>query len=277
MKIFGEIGINHNGDIKIAKKLIDLCSDLKIEAVKFQKRDLNKVYTREFLSSKRDSPWGNTQFDQKNGLEFEEKEYKIIDAYCKEKNIKWFASAWDLESLRFLDKFNCQYNKIASAMFTSEKFLEEVANRGKYTYLSTGMSDMNHIEKAINIFERKNCKYELMYCVSVYPCPSHLIDLNCIKTYKDKFKCNVGYSGHENGLALSLAAVGMGITSLERHITLDRTMYGSDQSASLEPNGFRNLVHSCNKILPALGNGKKTILKEELPISEKLREHLSKI
>jgi N-acetylneuraminate synthase len=277
MKIFGEIGINHNGDIKIAKKLIDLCSDLKIEAVKFQKRDLNKVYTREFLSSKRDSPWGNTQFDQKNGLEFEEKEYKIIDAYCKEKNIKWFASAWDLESLKFLDKFNCEYNKIASAMFTSEKFLEEVANRGKYTYLSTGMSDMNHIEKAINIFEKKNCKYELMYCVSVYPCPSHLIDLNCIKTYKDKFKCNVGYSGHENGLALSLAAVGMGITSLERHITLDRTMYGSDQSASLEPNGFRNLVHSCNKILPALGNGKKTILKEELPISEKLREHLSKI
>ena len=277
MKIFGEIGINHNGDIKIAKKLIDLCSELKIEAVKFQKRNINKVYSKEFLSSKRDSPWGNTQFDQKNGLEFDEKEYKIIDAYCKEKNIKWFASAWDVESLEFLDQFNNEYNKVASAMLTSKKFLEEVASRGKYTYLSTGMSSLEDIENAINIFEKKNCNYELMYCVSVYPCPPNLIDLNCIKTYKEKFKCKVGYSGHENGLAISLAAVGMGISSLERHITIDRTIYGSDQSASLEPNGFRNLVSSCNKILPTLGDGKKKLLKEELSISKKLREHLDKI
>tara|TARA_S200000501_G_scaffold311401_1_gene301936 strand:- start:19309 stop:20142 length:834 start_codon:yes stop_codon:yes gene_type:complete len=277
MKIFGEIGINHNGDIEIAKKLIDLCSDLKIEAVKFQKRELNKVYTKEFLSSKRSSPWGSTQLDQKKGLEFGEKEYKILDKYCKDKNIKWFASAWDLESLKFLDQFNNQYNKIASAMIKSGKFLEEVAARGKYTYISTGMSNIDDIEKAINIFEKKNCDYELMYCVSVYPCPPHLIDLNCIKTFKEKFKCKVGYSGHENGLAISLAAVGMGISSLERHITIDRTIYGSDQAASLEPNGFRNLVNSCNKILETLGDGQKKLLDEELPISKKLREHLDYI
>jgi N-acetylneuraminate synthase len=277
MKIFGEIGINHNGNIEIAKKLIDLCADLKIEAVKFQKRELKKVYTEEFLSSKRDSPWGTTQFDQKKGLEFGEKEYKILDKYCKDKNIKWFASAWDLESLEFLDQFNNQYNKVASAMITSEKFLEQVADRGKYTYISTGMSNMEDIEKAINIFEKKKCEYELMYCVSVYPCPPHLIDLNCIKTFKERFKCKVGYSGHENGLAISLAAVGMGISSLERHITIDRTIYGSDQAASLEPNGFRNLVNSCNKILGSLGNGQKKLLKEEIPISEKLREHLNEI
>tara|TARA_B100001758_G_C18332086_1_gene569386 strand:+ start:60 stop:893 length:834 start_codon:yes stop_codon:yes gene_type:complete len=277
MKIFGEIGINHNGDINIAKKLIDLCSELKIEAVKFQKRDINKVYSKEFLSSKRESPWGTTQLDQKKGLEFGEKEYKIIDQYCNDKKIKWFASAWDLESMNFLDKFDNEYNKVASAMLTSEKFIREVAERKKYTYLSTGMSSLEDIEKAINIFEKKNCEYELMYCVSVYPCPPELIDLNCIKTYKERFKCNVGYSGHENGLAISLAAVGMGISSLERHITLDRTMYGSDQAASLEPNGFRNLVSSCKKISTSLGAGEKKILKEEIPISKKLREHLKNI
>ena len=277
MKIFGEIGINHNGDLKIAKQLIDLCSELKIEAVKFQKRDLRKVYTEEFLKSKRDSPWGDTQYDQKKALEFDEKDYKVIDQYCKEKKIKWFASAWDIESMEFLDKFNCEYSKVASAMLTSEKFLGEVAERKKYTYISTGMSSMQDIEKAINIFEKKNCEYELMYCVSVYPCPPELIDLNCIKTYKDKFNCKVGYSGHENGLALSLAAIGMGISSLERHITLDRTMYGSDQAASLEPTGFRNLVSSSNKIISALGNGEKKVLKEEVPIGKKLREHLSNI
>jgi len=212
MKILGEIGINHNGDIKIAKKLIDICAELKIEAVKFQKRDIYKVYDKEMLSGSRKSPWGETQEDQKKGLEFGQKEYEEINNYCKSKNIKWFASAWDINSLKFLDQFDCEYNKIASAMITSNKFLEEVSKRQKYTFISTGMSDMKIIENAVNIFNKNNCKFELMYCVSVYPCKPELIDLNCIKTLRENFNCDVGYSGHENGIAISLAAVGMGIT-----------------------------------------------------------------
>ncbi len=277
MKILGEIGINHNGDVTIAKKLIDICADLKIEAVKFQKRDIYKVYDKKMLSSHRKSPWGETQEDQKKGLEFGDKEYKEIDDYCKSKKIKWFASAWDIESLKFLDKFNSEYNKIASAMITSNKFLEEVARRQKYTFISTGMSDMKIIENAVNIFRKNNCKFELMYCVSVYPCKPELIDLNCITTLKKHFNCDIGYSGHENGIAISLAAVGLGITSLERHITLDRTMYGSDQAASMEPNGFSLLVKSVNKAQKAMGNGKKEIISEENDVIKKLRSHLKNI
>jgi N-acetylneuraminate synthase len=277
MKILGEIGINHNGDIAIAKKLIDICADLKIEAVKFQKRDIYKVYEKSLLASARKSPWGETQEDQKKGLEFGQKEYQEINDYCKSKNIKWFASAWDINSLKLLDQINCEYNKIASAMITSNKFLEEVSKRQKYTFISTGMSDMKIIENAVNIFTKNNCKFELMYCVSVYPCKPELIDLNCIKSLKDHFKCDVGYSGHENGIAVSLAAIGMGITSLERHITLDRTMYGSDQAASMEPNGFSLLVKSALKAQKALGNGQKRILEEENEIINKLRSHLKNI
>ena len=277
MKILGEIGINHNGDIKIAKKLIDICAELKIEAVKFQKRDIYKVYDRDMLSSLRKSPWGETQEDQKKGLEFGQKEYEEINNYCKSKNIKWFSSAWDINSLKFLDQFDCEYNKIASAMITSNKFLEEVSKRQKYTFISTGMSDMKIIENAVNIFNKNNCKFELMYCVSVYPCKPELIDLNCIKTLREKFNCDVGYSGHENGIAISLAAVGMGITSLERHITLDRTMYGSDQAASMEPNGFSLLVKSVMKAQKALGTGEKKILNEENDVIKKLRSHLKNI
>ena len=277
MKILGEIGINHNGDVAIAKKLIDVCAELKIEAVKFQKRDIYKIYDKKMLSSPRKSPWGETQEDQKKGLEFGEKEYKEIDDYCKSKKIKWFASAWDIESLKFLDKFNTEYNKIASAMITSNKFLEEVARRQKYTFISTGMSDMKIIENAVNIFRKNNCKFELMYCVSVYPCKPELIDLNCITTLRKHFNCDIGYSGHENGIAISLAAVGLGITSLERHITLDRTMYGSDQAASMEPNGFSLLVKSVNKAQKAMGNGKKEIISEENDVIEKLRSHLKNI
>ena len=162
-------------------------------------------------------------------------------------------------------------------MITSNKFLEEVSKRQKYTFISTGMSDMKIIENAVNIFTKNNCKFELMYCVSVYPCKPELIDLNCIKSLKDHFKCDVGYSGHENGIAVSLAAIGMGITSLERHITLDRTMYGSDQAASMEPNGFSLLVKSALKAQKALGNGQKRILEEENEIINKLRSHLKNI
>lgn len=277
MFIIGEIGINHNGDLKIAKKLIDLCSDLEIDAVKFQKRNIYKVYDKKILKSKRESPWGNTFEEQKIGLEFNEAEYDEIDTYCKKKKINWLASAWDLDSLKFLDKYKCNYQKVASAMITSENFLEEVASRQKYTFISTGMSNIDDIEKAVNIFVKKNCQFELMYCVSVYPCPPELIDLNCINTLQKKFNCKVGYSGHENGIAISLAAIGMGISSIERHITLDRTMYGSDQAASMEPNGFSNLVKSIRKAEKAFGNGKKQIIDQEEQLITKLRAHLNNI
>ena len=259
--IIGEIGINHNGDLDIAKKLIDVAVTSKIDCVKFQKRNIYKVYSKEKLKSLRESPLGNTEEDQKKGLEFNQAQYQEIDKYCKSKKIEWFASAWDLDSLDFLDKFDLKYQKIASAMIKSKKFLEAVASKGKHTFISTGMCEMDDIENAVNIFKEKKCSFELMHCVSKYPSEAEIINLNCIKTLKDKFNCDVGYSGHEKGISISIAASAFGITSLERHITLDRSMYGSDQSASLEPNGLLQLAQSIRKIESALGDGKKLFIK----------------
>jgi len=272
--IIAEIGINHNGDIKICKKLIDIAKNSGCDAVKFQKRTLNKVYTEEQLLSHRDSPWGNTTYDQKKGLEFGLKEYKIIDSYCKKKKITWFASAWDLESQKFLNNFRLKFNKIASAMIVDKKFLDFVAKQKKHTFISTGMSNMKNISDAVKIFKKRKCSFELMHCVSTYPMKDDTANLNMINVLKKKFKCNVGYSGHENGLVISMAASAFGLSSLERHITLDRTMYGSDQSASIEPNGLTSLVSSVRKIEKALGDGKKVFLPEEKIISKKLRAHL---
>ena len=272
--IIAEIGINHNGDIKICKKLIDIAKNSGCDAVKFQKRTLNKVYTEEQLLSHRDSPWGNTTYDQKKGLEFGLKEYKIIDSYCKKKKITWFASAWDLESQKFLNNFRLKFNKIASAMIVDKKFLDFVAKQKKHTFISTGMCNMKNISDAVKIFKKRKCSFELMHCVSTYPMKDDTANLNMINVLKKKFKCNVGYSGHENGLVISMAASAFGLSSLERHITLDRTMYGSDQSASIEPNGLTSLVSSVRKIEKALGDGKKVFLPEEKIISKKLRAHL---
>ena len=272
--IIAEIGINHNGDINICKKLIDIAKDSGCDAVKFQKRTLNKVYTEEQLLSHRDSPWGNTTYDQKNGLEFGLKEYKIIDSYCKKRKIIWFASAWDFESQKFLNNFRLKFNKIASAMIVDKKFLEFVAKQKKHTFISTGMSNMKHISEAVKIFKKRKCSFELMHCVSTYPIKDDTANLKMINVLKKKFKCNVGYSGHENGLVISMAASAFGLSSLERHITLGRTMYGSDQSASIEPNGLRSLVSAVRKIEKALGDGKKVFLPEEKIISKKLRAHL---
>ncbi|MBD1152113.1 N-acetylneuraminate synthase family protein [Pelagibacterales bacterium SAG-MED22] len=276
MKIFiiAEIGINHNGDLKICKKLIDVAKDSGCDAVKFQKRTLDKVYSKEQLSSYRESPWGDTTYDQKKGLEFNLKEYRKIDKYCKKKKIKWFASAWDFESQKFLNKFNLKFNKIASAMIVDKKFLDFVAKEKKHTFISTGMSTMRNIADAVKIFKKRKCPFELMHCVSTYPMNDDTANLNTINVLKNKFKCNVGYSGHESGLVISIAASAFGISSLERHITLDRTMYGSDQSASIEPNGLRSLVSSVRKIEKALGDGKKVFLPEEKIIAKKLRAHL---
>ena len=276
MSIFfiAEIGINHNGDMKICKQLIDLAVTAGCNAVKFQKRDINTVYTKEFLDSYRESPWGKTQREQKEGLELSMENYKEIDSYCKVKNIDWFASAWDIKSQYFLRNFNCNYNKVASAMIVNEELLNIIAEEKKHTFISTGMSTLKDIEKAVKIFRDKNCSFELMHCVSTYPMKDTDAHLKTIITLRDKFKCNVGYSGHETGLAISYAAAALGITSLERHITLNRAMYGSDQAASLAPPGLRKIVPEVRKIQKALGDGVKKILDDEMPIAKKLREHL---
>jgi N-acetylneuraminate synthase len=273
--VIAEIGINHNGDIEIAKKLIDAAKYTGCDAVKFQKRDINIVYTKEYLDSPRESPWGKTQGDQKKKLEFTQNEYEIIDSYCKAKDIIWFASAWDNQSLKFLDKFNLSYHKIASAMIIDNNFLKEVASRKKHTFISTGMSTDKDIENAVKIFESEKCSFELMHCVSTYPTKVEDVNLATINFMKEKFKCNVGYSGHENGIIVSLTATVLGITSLERHITLDRTMYGSDQAASLEPRGFMELNSRINAIIKAYGTNKYGFISEEEKIiARKLRGHI---
>jgi N-acetylneuraminate synthase len=272
--IIAEIGINHNGDMSIVRELIDVAVDARVNAVKFQKREINLVYSKEVLDSPRESPWGSTQREQKQGLELSEQNYAEIDDYCKSKNIIWFASAWDLESQRFLKKFSCNYNKIASAMIVYKDLLKMVADEQKHTFISTGMSKLSDIDTAVEIFTQKNCPFELMHTNSTYPTAIEDINLKCIKTLQDRYQCNVGYSGHEIGTAVSQAAVGFGITSLERHITLDKTMYGSDQSASLEPNGIRDLVQAVRKVELALGDGQKTFSKKEAEVAKKLRLHL---
>ena len=274
--IIAEIGINHNGDMSICKKLIDVAKEAGCDAVKFQKRDINLVYTQEFLNSPRESQWGSTQRDQKKGLEFGIKQYKEIDSYCKKKKIEWFASAWDLNSQEFLKQFNCKYNKVASAMLIYEDLLKKIAKEKKHTFISTGMSEYSDIQKAVDIFRSANCSFELMHTISTYPMNDEDANLKLINTLRNKFNCEVGYSGHEVGLAISYAAATLNITSLERHITLSRAMYGSDQAASLEPAGLKQLVGGVRKIEKALGNGQKKIIDAEKPIAKKLRAHLYK-
>lgn len=272
--IVAEIGINHNGDIDITKKLIDVAVDAGADAVKFQKRTIELVYDKEMLDSSRESPWGTTQREQKQGLEFGLDEYREIDAYCRDKRIVWFASAWDLESQKFLRQFDLKYNKIASAMIVYEDLLREVASEGRHTFISTGMSNMEDIERAVKIFRAADCSFELMHCISTYPMADGDANLNCITTLRDTFQCDVGYSGHEVGLAVSYAAAAMGVTSLERHITLDRAMYGSDQAASVEPAGFRQLVGAVRIIEMAMGDGVLGILEKEVSVAQKLRAHI---
>lgn len=270
-----EIGINHNGDLDTAFKLINEAKAAGSDAVKFQKRDIDLVYTQEFLAGSRESPWGNTQRHQKEGLEFNSDEYNEIDKFCKKKDIEWFASAWDLNSIEFLSNHDVKYHKVASAMIVDKEFLKVLAKQKKHTFISTGMSSLEEITEAVNIFRAAECSFELMHCVSTYPMKDEHANLRTIDALRREFKCDVGYSGHENGLAISYAAAALGISSLERHITLDRTMYGSDQSASLEIKGLRELIGAVRKIEVALGEEKLGfILDEEKPIAAKLREHI---
>ena len=274
MFIIAEIGINHNGDLSIAKELIDVAVDAGCDAVKFQKRTIKEVYSKEVLDSPRQSPWGTTMREQKEGLELGLDEYREIDKYCRKKGMEWLASAWDLKSLEFLRQFDLKYNKIASAMIVDEKFIKAVAAEGKHTFISTGMTTLEGIDKAVEIFRNTNCPFELMHSISTYPMEDEDANLKCIQTLRDRYNCDVGYSGHEVGLAISYGAAALDITSLERHITLNRAMYGSDQAASVEPPGLKQLVSTARKIRAALGDGQKRILAKELPIARKLRMHL---
>ena len=273
--LIAEIGINHNGDLEIAKKLISNAKEANFDAVKFQKRDIELVYSKEILDAPRESPWGTTQRDQKKGLEFEEKEYDEINNFCKSINIEWFCSAWDINSLNFLKKYNLKYNKVASAMIVDSALLNEVAKEKKHTFISTGMSTKENIDNAVKIFKSFNCSFELMHCVSTYPMAPEEANLETINALKKTYKFDVGYSGHENGIAISLAATMFNISSLERHITLDRAMYGSDQAASLEMQGMKNLTSSIAKMYLAIGTDKLGYVSDkEKIIAQKLRAHI---
>ncbi len=269
--IVAEIGINHNGDLDVAKKLIDGAIFAGCDAVKFQKRTGEKVYSKEELDKPRESPWGTTVREQKLGLEFGKKEYDEIDRYCRERGIDWFASAWDLDSQEFLRRYNLKYNKIASPMLTNKKLLEMVAGEGKYTFISTGMSTMEEIEAAVNTFRKADCPFELMHCVATYPMKVEDANLKLIPMLRERFGCKVGYSGHEVTLIVACAAAALEATSIERHITLDHAMYGSDQAASVEVMGFYRLVRYIRAIEASLGDGVKRITEEEQMVRAKLK------
>ena len=271
--VTAEIGTNHMGDVKIAKKLIDVAKEAGCNAVKFQKKSVEKIYSKEFLDSKLESPWGTTQREMRTYREFDMKQFSEIDKYCKKKKIFWFASCWDIDSQIQMRKFKTKYNKVASAMLTHKKLLKTIAEEKKYTFIATGMSSLKDIDNAIKIFKKFKCPFELMHCHSAYPMPVNEANLKLIPFLKKKFKCDVGYSGHETSATnVSIPAVMLGATSVERHITLDRTMYGNDQSASLEPEGVKRLVRDIKIMDKILGNGKKQVWKSEIPAQKKLRQ-----
>lgn len=269
--IIAEIGINHNGNINIAKKLIEMAKQSGCDAVKFQKRTIDIVYPKEVLDTPRESPWGTTTRQQKEGLEFGKKEYDEINNYCNEIGIDWFASAWDIPSQEFLKQYNLKFNKIASAMLVHCDFVEHVAEEKKITFISTGMATLDNIDKAVEVFKQKKCPFVLLHTVSTYPCKDSECNVMMVKTLKDRYNCKVGYSGHEVGVLPSVLAVAVGAEVVERHITLDRAMYGSDQSASLEKRGLEILVRDSKEVNAILGNGIKTFSEGEKAVAKKLR------
>jgi len=268
--IVAEIGINHNGDINIAKKLIDMAVFAGCDAVKFQKRTIELVYTPEELAKERENPFGPTNGDLKRGLEFGEKEYAEIDRYCKEKGIIWFASPWDVKSVDFLEKFRVPCYKIASACLTDDELLKYVKKTKKPIIMSTGMSTMKQIRHAVNLIGDRNLT--LLHCTSTYPSKPEELNINVIKRLKNLFRCPIGYSGHESGVVQSVMAATVGACLIERHITLDRAMWGSDQAASLEPEGLIRMVRDIRLIPICLGDGKKRVFESEMPILQKLRK-----
>lgn len=269
--VIAEIGINHNGDLSLAKKLIESAVEAGCDAVKFQKRTVDMVYSPEYLASYRESPWGNTQRAQKEGLEFDVQEYQKIDEWCKQMGIMWFASSWDLKAQRFIQQFSMKYNKVASAVLVNQNLLEMIAKEGKKTFISTGMSTWEEIDRAVAIFRNNNCPFELMHCNSTYPMEENEANLLVMDKIRERYGCAVGYSGHERGFLVTLAAVAKGASCVERHITLDRNLYGSDQKASLEPKELAEMVNQIRRLEQILGDGEKRLSSSELEIKKKLR------
>jgi len=270
--ITAEIGINHNGDTEIAKKLIDMAKICGCNAVKFQKRTVEKVYSKEVLDTPRESPWGTTTREQKLGLEFNKKEYDVINSHCKEKQIDWYASSWDIDSQLFLQNYNLKYNKVASAMLTNKRLLDVIAQERKHTFISTGMSTIEQIKNAVDIFKQYECPFELQHSNSTYPMKLGEANMKCIETLRNEFNCNVGYSGHEDSsYIVCVIAVVFGATSIERHVTLKRSMYGSDQAASLEHPGLDRMVRDVRRVETIIGDGVKRIWDSEIPVMKKLR------
>ena len=271
--IIAEIGINHNGDLEIAKKLIQIAAAAGCDSVKFQKRNPDVCVPEHQKSVMRDTPWGKmTYLDYKYKVEFGKEEYDEIDRYCKENNIAWSASPWDLDSLQFLDQYDLPYIKMPSAHLTNDELLAACRDTGKKVILSTGMSTVEEIEHAVDVLRSNGgCDFALLHCNSTYPAPIEELNLNCINTLRDKFQCEVGYSGHEFRLGTSVATVLMGATIVERHITLDRTMWGSDHMASVEPQGLIKLVRGVRELEAALGDGKIGVTDGEKPVRKKLR------
>lgn len=273
--IIAEIGINHNGSLDIAKKLIDMAVDCQCDAVKFQKRTPDLCVPEEQKNLIRETIWGDiTYLEYKKRIEFEKDEFDEIDVYCKSKNIDWFASSWDVESQKFISQYNLKYNKIASAMLTDKELLRLVASEGRHTFISTGMSNMKQIRDAVEVFRSANCPFTIMACTSTYPCDVSECNVRFVQTLRKKFKdsLGIGYSGHEKGILPSVLAVAMGATVIERHITLDRSMWGSDHAASLGPRGLALLCRDVCNVEAILGDGKKIVYKSEEPIMKKLRK-----
>ena len=266
--IVAEIGINHNGSLDIARQLIHAAAEAGADAVKFQKRTIELCYTPEELAAPRKSPFGETNGDLKRGLEFGEKEYEVINSYCEEFGIAWFASPWDVPSVAFLEKFNVPCHKVASALLTDGELLRAVRATGKPVILSTGMSTADEISQALAALH--GCEHVVMHCTSAYPCDDSQLNLSYMQRMRGPYR-TVGYSGHEKGIATTVAAVALGACMVERHITLDRTMFGSDQAASLEPTGFARLCRDIRAVEAAMGDGVKRVYDSELPALKKLR------
>jgi N-acetylneuraminate synthase len=267
--IIAEIGINHNGDLEIARRLIDAAVNAGCDAVKFQKRTVEVVYTAEELAKPRENPFGPTNGDLKRGLEFGVAQYREIDRHCKERGILWFASCWDEASVDFIEQFQPPCYKIASASLTDDGLLRHHRRYGRPIILSTGMSTLEQVDHAVEVLGRENLL--LMHTNSTYPSKIEELNLRTLQTLARRYGVPVGYSGHEVGLAPSVGAVAVGACAIERHITLDRAMWGSDQAASVEPQGFERLVKDIRAVEKAMGDGVKRVYETEIPIMKKLR------
>ncbi len=267
--VVAEIGINHNGDVDLAKQLIDSAVAAGCDMVKFQKRTVDVVYSAEELATPRENPYGPTNGDLKRGLEFGEAEYREIDAHCRDKGIPWCASCWDAASVDFIEAFNPPCFKIASACLTDSALLRHHKRTGRPLVLSTGMSTLEEIDLAVDTLGTD--RLILLHCTSTYPSRLEELNLRAIPMLRERYGVPVGYSGHELGLATTMAATVMGACMVERHITLDRAMWGSDQAASVEPHGFARMVRDIHAVETALGDGVKRMYDSELPIREKLR------